>query len=116
MVIFVYSGLFSAEKANHPVPSFYEKITGEQGPSSGMSSAFSELIRGKFESARSYNEDSPLIFAFFLVQLVQRTTIFLLLIKTSLRQKSLLITDILFSLILFLYCFKGQLIKMAELI
>jgi hypothetical protein len=115
LLIFIYSGLFDADRANHPVPSYFEKFTGTRGPSSGMSRAFSELIRGDIESARSFNEDSTLIFAFFLVQLVQRTTMLLLLIKTRLKYKTLMIADIVFSLILFMYCFKGQMIKMAEL-
>ncbi len=66
--IFIYSGLFSALADKHPVPSFYEEITGETSPSAGMSRAFSELVRGNIESARAYNEDGPLLFAFFLIQ------------------------------------------------
>lgn len=115
-LVFIYSGLFSASAGRHPVPSFYEKITGETSPSSGMSRAFSELVRGNIESARKYNEDSPLIFAFFLIQLVQRIAIWLLLIKKGLSQKKLLCADIAVSSCLFLYCFKGQIVKMAELL
>jgi hypothetical protein len=116
MLIFIYSGLFSAGKANHPVPSFYEKITGEPAPSSGLSKAFSELVRGRIEPARAYNEDSPLIFAFFLIQLIQRIAIFLILWRVTFKQKSILIADLIFSTILFLYCFKGQIFKMTILI
>lgn len=115
ILIFIYSGLFSASKAKHPVPSFYEEITGNTSPSAGMSRAFSELVRGKIDSARTYNEDAPLIFAFFLIQLVQRMAVSLLLIKTGLSNKKLLFLDIIFTLVLFLYCFKGQIIKMTQL-
>lgn len=115
-LIFIYSGLFSASAGRHPVPSSFEKITGVTSPSSGMSRAFSELVRGRLASAREYNMDSPLIFAFSLIQLAQRISILLLLIKAGLNQRKLLYTDIILSAVLFLYCFKGQIIKMAELI
>ena len=114
--VFIYSGLFSASAGRHPVPSFYERISGETSPSSGMSRAFSELVRGNIESARKYNEDSPLILSFFLIQLVQRIVVGILLVKKGLSQKKLLYADIAVSVCLFLYCFKGQIIKMAELL
>ena len=116
ILIFIYSGLFTASEAKHPVPSFYEEVTGKQSPSAGMSRAFSELVRGRIDSARKYNEDSPLIFAFFLLQLTQRMTVSLLLIKANIRHSRLLIADIAISTILFLYCFKGQILKMLEII
>jgi hypothetical protein len=77
---FLYSGIFSAERDNHPVPSFYEEITGKPSPSAGMSRAFSEIIRGNINSARQYNPDSPMIFAFFIIQGIQRLTVSLLLL------------------------------------
>lgn len=115
MMIFIYSGLFSARKDNHPVPSFYEKITGEPSPSSGLSRAFSEIVRGNLESAKSYNQDSLLIFSFFLIQFVQRIMVSALLYKQILRIQYLLIADLAISTILFLYCFKGQLLAMEKL-
>ena len=115
MMIFIYSGLFSARKDNHPVPSFYEKITGEPSPSSGLSRAFSEIVRGNLESAKSYNQDSLLIFSFFLIQFVQRILVSALLYKQILRIQYLLIADLAISTILFLYCFKGQLLAMEKL-
>ena len=114
--VFVYSGLFTAEAAVYPVPSFYEKLTGETSPSSGMSRAFSELVRGRLASARAYNEDSPLIFAFFLIQLVQRIVITLMIFRTRISRTIILYTDILLSLGLLFYCFKGQINKMAGLL
>ena len=79
--IFIYSGFFSAQKDNYPVPSFFEEITGQPAPSSGMSKAFSEIMRGDMDSAREFNPDSPLIFAFFLIQGIQRILVSILLVK-----------------------------------
>jgi len=116
IAVFIYSGLFSASDADHPVPSFYEEITGETSPSSGMSRAFSELVRGRLDSARAFNQDSPLVFAFFLIQLVQRVVVTIMLLRTGIKQRSILLADILLSFGLFLYSFKGQIIKMIALI
>jgi hypothetical protein len=108
--IFIYSALFSAQKDNHPVPSFYEEATGEPSPSSGISRAFSEIMRGNLKSARNYNPDALLIFAFFGIQFFQRLGVSLLLIKRMgiSKKKHLLYADVLSSIILFLYCFAAQ--------
>ena len=115
-LVFIYSGFFSAEKDNHPVPSFFEKVTGQPSPSSGMSRAFSEIIRGNPEAARDYNADSPLIFAFFLIQGLQRVSVSLLLVKSRCNKKHLLIADVLITVILFVYCFLGQIRAMIQLL
>ncbi len=114
--IFIYSGFFSAERGNHPVPSFCEEITGQTAPSSGMSRAFSGIIRGDLDAAREYNPDSLLIFAFFLIQGVQRITVSSLLLKGRIKKKHLLTADVFISLILFLYCFHGQIRAMIRLL
>ena len=126
-LIFVYSGIFSAEKDNYPLPSFFEEITGEVPPSAGMSRAFSELVRGNFGAASAYNPDSPLIFAFFLIQFIQRTAVTFLLLKEArtgskplVRMshptiKYLLPIDVIASMILFIFCFRGQIQAMLEL-
>ena len=116
MMVFIYSGLFSAKKDNHPLPSFYEKITGEPSPSSGLSRAFSEIVRGNLDAARSYNRESLLIFSFFLIQFIQRMLVTLLLHKQILRIQYLLPADLGISITMFLYCFKGQLVAMGKLI
>jgi len=116
MMVFIYSGLFSAEKDNHPVPSFYETITGDPAPSSGLSRAFSEIVRGNLEKARQYNRDSLLIFSFFLIQFIQRTFVTILLYKQILRIQYLFFADLAISFLLFLFCFKGQLLAMGKLI
>ena len=116
MMIFIYSGLFSAKKDNHPVPSFYERITGEKAPSSGLSRAFSEIMRGDLQAAREHNRDGLLIFSFFLIQFFQRILVLLLLHKQIPRTQILFSADLSVSILLFLYCFKGQLLAMAELV
>jgi hypothetical protein len=116
MMVFIYSGLFSAKKDNHPVPSFYEKITGEASPSSGLSRAFSEIVRGNLDAARGYNPDSLFIFSFFLIQFIQRILVTLLLYKQIPRIQYLFSADLAISILLFLYCFKGQLLAMGKLI
>ena len=114
--VFIYSGLFSAEKGNHPLPSFFEKITQQPSPSSGMSRAFSEIVRGNLDSAREYNPDSPLIFAFFLIQGLQRITVSSLPLKSRINKKHLMIADVFITLILFFYCFMGQIQAMIGLL
>jgi hypothetical protein len=116
MMVFIYSGLFSARKDNHPVPSFYENITGEPSPSSGMSRAFSEIVRGNLDAARSYNSDSLLIFAFFLIQLIQRIMVTFILQKQISGTRYLLRADLVISILLLIYCFRGQLLAMGRLL
>ena len=116
MMVFIYSGLFSARENNHPVPSFYERITGEQAPSSGLSRAFSEIVRGDLDAARAYNSESLLIFSFFLIQFIQRIFVTMLLYKHIPRIQYLLSADIIISILMFFFCFKGQLFAMGKLI
>jgi magnesium-transporting ATPase (P-type) len=115
MMVFIYSGLFSAHRDNHPLPSFYESITGEPAPSSGLSRAFSEIVRGNLDAARDYNSDSLLIFAFFLIQFIQRILVTLLLYKQIPRTKLLLFADLGISVLLLIYCFRGQIAPMSRL-
>jgi hypothetical protein len=106
-LIFLYSGIFSAEKDNHPLPSFYEEVTGQASPSSGLSRAFSEIIRGELDSARGYNPFSLLIFAFFLIQFFQRIMVSVLLYRGRIRTGPLLLADVIISVGMLLYCFRG---------
>ncbi len=114
--IFLYSGLFSAERDNYPMPSFYKEITGQAAPSSGMSKAFSEIIRGNLEAARDFNPDSPRIFAFFLIQAVQRLAVSFLLVKCRIQRNYLLAADVIISVGLFLVAFQGQMKAMIQLL
>jgi len=104
-LIFIYSGIFSASADRYPIPSFYEEITGSTSPSHGLSKSFSEIIRGNVQSARQYNKDGILIFSFFLVQLIMRTATTLILAYRLMKKNVLIISDVIISILLFLYCF-----------
>ena len=114
LLIFIYSAVFSAEKDNHLLPSMYEEITGKTSPSSGMSRAFSEIIRGNFDQAARYNPDGIPVFAFFLVQGILRLLVSLLLLRSVFRPGNLVIADAILSSALFLYCFSGQIIRVIS--
>jgi hypothetical protein len=105
MLVFIYSGIFSAGGDKYPVPSFYERITGTSSPSHGLSKCFSEIIRGNLDSARRYNENGILIFSFFLVQLALRLAINITLVRRLLKPRLLLLLDVIFTILLFLFCF-----------
>jgi hypothetical protein len=68
----VYSVVFSADANNYPIPGSLEIIGADSDISTGLSRSFSEIIRGKFSSAKDYNEHGIRIFLFFLLQLPLR--------------------------------------------
>ena len=116
LLIFTYSAIFSAEKDNHPVPSFYEKMSGERANSSGMSRAFSEIVRGNLDSARAYNQYSIPVFLFFFVQFFQR-------IGTSFAVKywpkklyGITMIDVTATIVLFAACFWGLIREMVRIL
>lgn len=110
IMIFIYSGIYSAEKENHPIKSACKTITGEPCKSSGLSRSFSEIVRFRFESAKSYNKFSIKIFLFFLIQLFLRFITSLVLYHKIITQKRLVFLDSLVSSGLYLYCFWGIII------
>jgi hypothetical protein len=110
IMIFIYSGIFSAEKENHPIKSACKTITGEPCKTTGLSRSFSEIVRFKFKSAKSYNEFGIKIFLFFLIQLVLRLITSLLLYYKIIKQKRLVFFDSIISIGLYLYCFWGLII------
>ncbi|PLX13506.1 MAG: hypothetical protein C0597_11600, partial [Marinilabiliales bacterium] len=57
MLIFIYSGIFSAEKNNHPIKSSCAEIQGHPCKSEGLSRSFSEIVRLRFDTAKFYNEN-----------------------------------------------------------
>lgn len=98
IAMLVYSGIFSANGFIHPIKS----ATSEPTISTGLSRAFSEIIRFNITEAKKYNTYSISIFLFFIIQLIMRLGSILLLLSTRISQKVLIISDILASLLLFL--------------
>ena len=105
MTVFIYSGIFSAGSDNYPVPSFYTKLTGKTSVSSGLSRSFSEIIRGKFQSAKVYNPYGIGIFSFFLLQLFLRIFILGFYPKLLKYESVVILTDSILSVLLFLLLF-----------
>ena len=103
--VLVYSGVFSPEKANHPIPSGYTILTGETTKSTGLSRAFSAIMQLEFNKALRYNKESLKVFSFFIVQLFFR--FLFTLIYARWKNRRLITTDIILSVLLFIYCFKG---------
>jgi hypothetical protein len=101
LVVLIYSGIFSASGIPHPIKSQ------SLGPvvSTGLSRAFSEIVRLNFNKALEFNPYSIHIFLFFFIQLLLRIFISFLLLSTSISKKLLLFTDILTSVLLFLLSF-----------
>ncbi len=103
--VFIYSGFFSANRQNHPVPSVYYFITGKKSASTGLSRSFSEMVRGRFQSARQQNPYGAGIFFFFLGQFTARVFFTGILLARPSSVKTLLKIDIPFSIAGFLFCF-----------
>ena len=107
IMIFIYSGIFSAEKNNHPIKSACEILTGQPCESTGLSRSFSEIVRFKFESAKTYNKYGIKVFLFFLIQFFLRFIVSLFLHHKIISQKRLIILDSLISVGLYVCCFWG---------
>lgn len=107
LMIFIYSGIFSAEKNNHPIESNCAGIENHPCKSEGLSRSFSEIVRFKFESAKSYNKYGIRVFSFFLFQLFLRVAASLLLHYQIIKQRKLVVLDAVISAMLYFYCFWG---------
>jgi hypothetical protein len=103
-LVFIYSGLFSPDKARHPIPSNAQILSGENPYSKGLSRAFSSIIRLEFKQAREYNKDSIRIFSFFLLQFFMRLSL-IPLYKRFNKAKAIILTDIILSGSLFIAAF-----------
>ncbi len=104
VAILIYSGIFSAT-GNYPVHSYYELMTGEISPSSGLSRAFSEIVRFHFQQALVFNPYSIRIFGFFFIQLILRIAFSLLVTAKSSYANKIVVADIILSLIYMIYAF-----------
>ncbi|MEA3317162.1 MAG: hypothetical protein U9R54_04335 [Bacteroidota bacterium] len=109
ITIILYSGIFSAQKSNHPIPSACTVIAGYSCKSTGLSRSFSEIVRFNFESARKYNSNGISVFLFFLIQLFMRL-LSLLFIKMKFNIEKIVIIDISISILMFIYFFRNFLL------
>ncbi len=101
--IFVYSALYSAE--NLPIPALLTDITGETPPSKGLSSSFSEIVRGNFDLALNYNPYGLRIFSFFFLQLLLRVFFSIVVRINFMKINNLVFIDSTLSIALFAWCF-----------
>ena len=107
LLIFIYSGIFSAEKNNYPIKSACKTITGKPCKSTGLSRSFSEIVRFNFQRAKNHNKYGIKIFCFFLIEFLLRFFISFLIDKRPTQIKSIIFFDAFFSIILYIYCFWG---------
>ncbi len=106
MMIFIYSGIFSASRNNFPIPSNYTKLTGKTTVSTGLSRSFSEIMRGRLKKAKEYNPYSIGIFSFFMLQLLMRIFILGFYLKLNKYEHVVIITDCILSVLLFILFFR----------
>lgn len=104
VAILIYSGIFSAT-GDYPIHSYYELVTGKVAPSSGLSRAFSEIVRLNIDRALAFNPYSIRIFCFFAIQLILRITLSILATAKSSHANKIIGADILFSLAYMAYAF-----------
>jgi hypothetical protein len=104
--VILYSLVFSARGMKHPIPSGWEWLSGGSSPSTGLSRSFSAIVRLNVAEARQFNPYGIRIFAFFAVQLVIRAFLSVLLLRPGqFRLKGLVIADVLFSVLFFVFSF-----------
>lgn len=104
VLIVLYSGIFSAQKDNHPIPSGCIK---QPCASTGLSRSFSEIVRFRFESANKFNPHGISVFLFFFSQFWFRLCFSWLYIKFSNHRKKIIFSDSVFSLIIFAIAFRN---------
>ena len=105
IVIFIYSGIFSASENAYPVQCVHEKVSGLSCPSCGLSRSFSAMVRFDFEKASEFNTYGPRVFLFFVLQLVLRVSNILVLATRPVYLRKLALFDIAVSVITFLLAF-----------
>lgn len=103
--VFVYSYVFTPEKNNYPIPSFYTEKTGKKSISTGLSRAFSSIVHLDFEKAKGYNPRSIRLFSFFLVQFFMRIIGSFLFFKIKKISTQIIYVDISLTIVLFLWSF-----------
>ena len=105
LAIFFYSAFYSPDSNAYPIRCVHEQLLGKQCPTCGMSHAFSALVRLQFDKANAFQPNAFAVFLFFIIQLAMRISAIVLIIKTSISIKSIVYTDIVVSIALFLITF-----------
>ena len=113
--ILSYSALFSAARNNYPIPGSLETLRISKEISSGLSRSFSELMRGRIDSAKKYNEHGPRIFLFFLVQVFMRP-FFLFLYLRNHQRMTWVYLDAGTSIVLFIIAFRPFICRFKEVV
>lgn len=103
MIMFIFFYCFIMPFLNFGFHSSCEGMPLSYCKSRGLTRAFSQILRFNFEEAITYNIYSIKIFAFFLIQLMARFFINLVIRVSNLR--IVVIFDVLFSIILFIFSF-----------
>ncbi len=101
---FAYSWFFFPD--THPIDCYIKQKTGKDCPSCGISRAFSCFTHGLMEEGKKFNGRALPIFLFFLIQFSYRLG--LVVFQLSYRKKitpSVIYTDVLISVLHFLYAF-----------
>lgn len=106
LLIFSYSALFAPTGGNHPVPSFFTELTGENSPSTGLSRSFSAIIRGDIQLSKDFNSLGIPIFLFFFVQMLFRTLSLFIAKEKNVSIKLYIVIDIILSILSFYLVFK----------
>ncbi len=101
--VILYSLLFRG--AGHPVPALLTELTGLIPPSKGLSASFSELVRGNIDLAKTLNPYGMQIFSFFIIQLLMRVLFSAIAHVGLIKEKHLILLDIILSTGLFALCF-----------
>ncbi len=104
--VFIYSGIFSHRKENHPIPSAYKLLTGKNSVSTGLSRSFSAIMRFDLSTARQLNPHGISLFVFFLTQFILRIFFYSFIKNPVFEFDQILTIDIVISSGLFLIHFE----------
>lgn len=103
-MVFLYSSFFSSDGSGYPIACQYEKAYHKECPSCGLSRAFSEIMRGKWQEAKYFNNYSLKVFLFFAVQFIARLGLSVSCFKTR-YWKNIILCDTVLSTFYFIYTF-----------
>ncbi len=112
--VIAFSALFDSQ-GDYLVECVHVSSMGSECSTCGLTRSFSEMTRGEFHSASLYNRNGPLLFVFFVTQLVLRAFAAITLINIRQGKKAppfntLVYSDSTVSLLLFLVCFRHLLV------